>query len=82
MYMNLHVPIYISSLLGVLLLSFNTHILLYISYFNSSYIHSSYFHSSYIHSRSPIPVTVTELIRENEDDGLPDKEISKSNAYD
>ena len=31
--------------------------------------------------RSPIPVSVAELVRENEEEGLPEKQISKSSQY-
>ena len=31
--------------------------------------------------RSPVPVVVTELVRENEDDGLAERDINKSAQY-
>ena len=31
--------------------------------------------------RSPIPISVAELVRENEEEGLPEKQISKSSQY-
>lgn len=35
----------------------------------------------YLYSRTPIPVVVSELERDNEDEGQPDRNLQKNAAY-
>ena len=41
---------------------------------------SGTFFTWYVLYRSPVPVVVTEMIRDNEE-GLPEREIIRNNAY-